>query len=80
MSDTQHKYSPDPQQSNAKKRFSKYDREHAFFLLFRFSSPWDYIWTKIEVTRKKRVSGRISKKSFLHSIAECLKNTNTVET
>ena len=41
-------------------------------------NPWDYIRTKIEITRKKRNPGRISKNGFLHSIVEGLEKTNTV--
>ena len=69
-----------PQQSNAKNRFSKFDREHALSLLFRFWSIYSPIGTKIEITTKKRVPGRISKNGFLHLIAEGLENTNTVGT
>ena len=39
--------SPGSQESIAPNRFAKFDREHAFFTRLRFSSPCDYIWTKI---------------------------------
>ena len=41
-------HSPGPHESIPPNRFSKFEREHAFRSLFRFSPQWDYIWTKIE--------------------------------
>ena len=34
---------PGSQESIAPNRFSKFDREHAFFSELRFLSPWDYL-------------------------------------
>ena len=45
-----------------------------FFELISIFVQWDYIWTKIEISSKKRVSGRISKNGLVQSIPESLEN------
>ena len=47
-------HTPGPHKSIAPNSDSKFEREHAFRSVFRFSSPWDYIWTKIEKRFEKR--------------------------
>ena len=63
---------PGPHESIAPNSDSKFEREHAFRSVFRFSSPWDYIWTKIEKRFEKRVPVRISSWSLVQSIREGL--------
>ena len=63
---------PGPHESIAPNSGSKFEREHAFRSVFRFSSPWDYIWTKIEKRFEKRVPVRISSRTLVQSIREGL--------
>ena len=65
-------HTPGPHESIAPNSDSKFEREHAFRRVFRFSSPWDYIWTKIEKRFEKRVPVRISSRSLVQSIREGL--------
>ena len=72
-----HEHSPGSKESIAPNRFSKFNRERTLSILFRFSSPCDYTWTKIEIKSKKRVPGRILKNGLAQSIPETLENVNT---
>ena len=69
--------SPGSQESIAPKRFSKFDREHAFSSLFQFLSIHSPTGAKIEISSEKRVPGRISKNGLVQSIPENLENANT---
>ena len=71
-------HSPGPRESIAPNRFSKFEREHAFRSLFRFSPQWDYIWTNplpwfnSQIFEISRISPYIW---FLWNIAEFTNNS-----
>ena len=46
-------YSPGPQESIALWSDTKFERLSPFRSFFRFSTQWDYIWTKIEKKLRK---------------------------
>ena len=51
-----------------------------FFTRLRFSSPWDYIWTKILIWRKKPIPGRILRNDLAQWITESLEKVHPVGT